>query len=122
MNPLTALWKSLWVSIELSKTLNLCQLLKLWQKKLLLLRPTRSPERAISLIRQRKITNLLIVDDDKKLLGIVSAYDLIKKLDGIKTIDEIMIPAVPFLLDTATAKDAIIMMDDCTIRHDSYCR
>ena len=74
--------------------------------------PHRSPERAISLIRQRKITNLIIADDDKKLLGIVSAYDLIKKLDAIKTIDEIMLPAEPFLLDTATAKDAIVMIDD----------
>ena len=74
--------------------------------------PHRSPERAISLIRQRKITNLVIADDDNQLLGIVSAYDLIKKLDDIKTVDEIMVPAEPFLLDCATAKDAIIMIDD----------
>lgn len=74
--------------------------------------PQRSPERAISLIRQRKITNLIIVDDDKKLLGIVSAYDLIKKLDTIKTIDEIMVPVKAYLTKTATAKEAIIMIDD----------
>lgn len=74
--------------------------------------PHRSPERAISLIRQRKITNLVIADDDNQLLGIVSAYDLIKKLDDVKTVDEIMVPAEPFLLDSATAKDAIIMIDD----------
>lgn len=74
--------------------------------------PHRSPERAISLIRQRKITNLVIADDENKLLGIVSAYDLIKKLDDIKSVDEIMVPAEPFLLDSATAKDAIIMIDD----------
>ena len=54
--------------------------------------PQRSPEKALSLIRQRKITNLIVVDDDKKLLGIVSAYDVIKKLDDIKTIEEIMLP------------------------------
>jgi len=74
--------------------------------------PQRSPETAISLIRQRKITHLVIADEDKKLLGVVSAYDLIKKLKKIKTVAEIMLPAEPFLLDSATAKDAIIMMDD----------
>ena len=74
--------------------------------------PHRSPERAISLIRQRKITHLVIADDENQLLGLVSAYDLIKKLDDVKTVDEIMVPAEPFLLDSATAKDAIIMIDD----------
>lgn len=74
--------------------------------------PHRSPEKALSLIRQRKITNLIVVDDDNKLLGIVSAYDVIKKLDDIKTIEEIMVSREPFLSDAATAKDAIIMMDD----------
>ncbi|QUW21011.1 betaine/proline/choline family ABC transporter ATP-binding protein [Sporosarcina sp. Marseille-Q4063] len=74
--------------------------------------PHRSPERAISLIRQRKITHLVIADDDKKILGIVSAYDLIKDFNNIKTVDEIMLPADPVLLDSDTAKDAIIMIDD----------
>ena len=80
-------------------------------EKVVTIRSNISPERAISLIRQRKITDLLVVDDQDELLGIVSAYDLIKNLDKIKTIDEVMAPAVPFLLNTATAKDAIIMMD-----------
>ncbi len=74
--------------------------------------PHRSPERAISQIRQRKITNLLILDDDQTLLGIVSAYDLIKKLDTISRIDEIMMPAEPYLLHTATAEDAIVVIDN----------
>ena len=74
--------------------------------------PHISPVRAISLIRQRKITHLIIADEDKKLRGIVSAYDLIKAIDKIKTVEELMLPAEPFLLDSATAKDAIIMMDD----------
>lgn len=74
--------------------------------------PNRSPERALSLTRQRKITNLVIADEDKKLLGIVSVYDLIKKLNTIKTVDEIMLPAVPFLVDSATAKDAIVLIDE----------
>ena len=47
-----------------------------------------------------------------KLLGIVSAYDLIKELKNVKTVDELMLPAEPFLLDSATAKDAIITIDE----------
>lgn len=74
--------------------------------------PRQSPEKALTLIRRRKITNLIVVDDDDKLLGIVSAYDLIKKLDTIKSVEDIMVPAEPYLLDTASAKDAIIMIDD----------
>ncbi|MFD1927418.1 betaine/proline/choline family ABC transporter ATP-binding protein [Sporosarcina siberiensis] len=73
--------------------------------------PTLSPERGITLIRKSKTTNLIIADEDKKLLGIVSAYDLIKKLDDIKTVSEIMTKAEPYLFDSATAKDAIVMMD-----------
>jgi len=74
--------------------------------------PQWSPEKALSFIRKRKITNLIVVDDDKKLIGIVSAYDVIKKLDDIKIIEEIMQNREPFLYDTATAKDAIVMMDE----------
>ncbi|WP_203247496.1 betaine/proline/choline family ABC transporter ATP-binding protein [Sporosarcina beigongshangi] len=77
--------------------------------------PQRSPEKALSLIRQRKITSLIVVDDDNKLLGIVSAYDLIKKLDTIQAIDEIMGSREPFLHEEATAKDAIIMMDNAPL-------
>ncbi len=47
-----------------------------------------------------------------KFLGIVSAYDVIKKLDVIKTIEEIMLAREPFLHETYTAKDAIVLMDD----------
>lgn len=74
--------------------------------------PQWSPEKALSFIRQRKITNLIVVDDDNKLVGIVSAHDLIKKLDDIKIIEEIMVSREPFLYDTSTAKDAIIMMNE----------
>ncbi|MBD7985376.1 betaine/proline/choline family ABC transporter ATP-binding protein [Sporosarcina sp. Sa2YVA2] len=74
--------------------------------------PQSSPEKAISLIRQRKITDLIIVDEDKTLLGIVSAYDVIKNLTTIKTIEEVMAPVEHYLQDTTSAKDAIIMMDE----------
>ncbi|MCM3744346.1 betaine/proline/choline family ABC transporter ATP-binding protein [Sporosarcina luteola] len=74
--------------------------------------PQSSPEKAISLIRQRKITDLIIVDESKNLLGIVSAYDVIKKVNNIRTIEELMQPISHILQDTASAKDAIIMMDE----------
>ena len=74
--------------------------------------PHHSPEKALSFIRQRKITALVIVDEDHYLLGIVSAYDLIKGMDSIKTIEEIMQAPQSVLFDSATAKDAIIMMDE----------
>ncbi|MDW0118781.1 betaine/proline/choline family ABC transporter ATP-binding protein [Sporosarcina thermotolerans] len=74
--------------------------------------PQSSPEKAITLIRQRKITDLIIVDESKALQGIVSAYDVIKSMNAIRTIGEIMQPVDHFLLDSASAKDAIIMMDE----------
>ncbi|WP_339252224.1 ABC transporter ATP-binding protein [Sporosarcina sp. FSL W8-0480] len=74
--------------------------------------PQSSPEKAISLIRQRKITDLIIVDESKTLLGIVSAYDVIKKVNSIRSIAEIMQPIGFFLQNNASAKDAIIMMDE----------
>ena len=52
--------------------------------------PHRSPEKALSIMRQRKTTALVIVDEDHSLLGIVSAYELIKGMSSIKTIEEIM--------------------------------
>lgn len=73
--------------------------------------PQRSPETAISLIRKRKTTNLIVADESNKLLGMVTANELIKNLDGIQRISEIMVPAEPYLNQSATAKEAIIMMD-----------
>ncbi|MDW0108486.1 betaine/proline/choline family ABC transporter ATP-binding protein [Sporosarcina aquimarina] len=77
--------------------------------------PQRSPETAISLIRKRKTTTLVIADESNKLLGIVTSHDIMKNLDGIKHVSEIMVPAEPYLLHTATAKEAIIMMDNATL-------
>ena len=73
--------------------------------------PQRSPETAISLIRKHKTTNLVIADESNQLLGIVTANELIKNLDGIQHISEIMVPAEPYLNESATAKEAIVMMD-----------
>ena len=74
--------------------------------------PHHSPEKALSIMRQRKTTALVIVDEDHSLLGIVSAYDLLKGMSSIKTIEEIMQSPQSVLFDSATAKDAIINMED----------
>ncbi len=37
---------------------------------------------------------------------------ILKKLGAAKAISEIMVPAEPYLLDTATAKDAIVLIED----------
>jgi osmoprotectant transport system ATP-binding protein len=74
--------------------------------------PQHSPEKALSIMRQRKTTALVIVDEDHSLLGILSAYDLLKGMGSIKTIEEIMQAPQSVLFDSATAKDAIINMED----------
>ncbi|MEK3889993.1 betaine/proline/choline family ABC transporter ATP-binding protein [Bacillus sp. FSL K6-3431] len=74
--------------------------------------PKRSPERALSMMRKRQVNTLIIVDENDVLLGIMTAYDLIAKMKVIEKIEEIMFTPEPFLFDTATAKDAILMMDE----------
>lgn len=72
----------------------------------------RSPERAIALMRKRRINTLIVVDEQDVVIGIVSAYDLMAKMNQTKTIKESMISIKPYLYDTATAKDAIYTMSD----------
>lgn len=72
---------------------------------------TQSPEKALSVLRKRKITYLIIVDDHEAIVGIVSAENLISGVGKVKTVGKIMDSADQILFDEATAKDAIIMMD-----------
>jgi osmoprotectant transport system ATP-binding protein len=74
--------------------------------------PHRSPEKALLIMRQQKITALVIVDETDSIIGIVSAYDLIKNMSRIKKVEEIMLPPETYLLDSATAKDAIVKMEE----------
>lgn len=74
--------------------------------------PKRSPERALSIMRKRQVNTLVIVDENDVLLGIMPAYDLIAKMKEITKIEEIMYSPEPFLSVSATAKDAILVMDD----------
>jgi len=70
-----------------------------------------SPEKALLKMRQQKITSLIIVDEnDDSFIGLISAYELIKKLNTIQSIEDILIVPEHFLTETATAKDAIMMM------------
>lgn len=71
-----------------------------------------SPERALSIVRHHNITHLIIEDENEMMIGIVSAYTLIKKIDDIDTIKEIMKPVHTYLDDSATAKDAILTMSE----------
>ena len=71
----------------------------------------RSPEKALLKMRQEKITSLIIEDEnDDTFIGLISAYELIKKVNSIQSIEEILIVPEYTLTDTATAKDAIMMM------------
>lgn len=77
--------------------------------------PHRSPEKTLAIMRQQKVISVIVVDGDHSILGIVSAYDLIKNLDKIKTIEEIMLSSQPVLSDSHTAKDAIVMMQEAPL-------
>ncbi|SDN78815.1 osmoprotectant transport system ATP-binding protein [Psychrobacillus sp. OK028] len=71
----------------------------------------RSPEKALLKMRQEKITSLIIEDEnDDTFIGLISAYELIKKVNSIQSIEEILIVPKYTLTDSASAKDAIMMM------------
>lgn len=70
-----------------------------------------SPEKALLMMRQQKITSLIIENDlDDSFVGLISAYELIKKMNSIQSIEEILIVPEHTLTITATARDAIMMM------------
>ena len=56
-------------------------------KKVVTSQLDRSPEKALLMMRQQKITSLIIVDENNDtFIGIVSAYELIKKVNMIQSI------------------------------------
>ena len=77
--------------------------------------PGQSPEKSLAIMRKHKKMMLVIVDENNIMLGIVSAYDVIKQMNEIKTIEEIMISPEPFLWSSQSAKDAIIMMSNASL-------
>ncbi|MEC5425535.1 ABC transporter ATP-binding protein [Virgibacillus sp. C22-A2] len=77
--------------------------------------PNRSPEKSLAMMRKNKKMMLVVVDEDDKMMGIVSAYDLIKKMNEIKSIEEILLPSEPYLMSSQSAKDAIVMMSTASL-------
>lgn len=77
--------------------------------------PSKTPIIALNLMRQRKTDTLIIVDENEKLLGVVSGLELqLKKEYSPKTIAEILQPVETVLENTATAKDALKMITKAT--------
>lgn len=74
--------------------------------------PGRSPGRVLAHMRKRRTNTLIVSDENGTLLGLVSAYDLVEKMNEIETIEELMVPAASYLNDEATAKDAITAMSE----------
>lgn len=72
---------------------------------------SRSPARALAVMRQRRTDTLLVSDENGRLRGIVSAYDLQAGLDSAGTVGELMRPAENCLDLSATAKDALLALD-----------
>ncbi|MFD1037770.1 betaine/proline/choline family ABC transporter ATP-binding protein [Virgibacillus byunsanensis] len=77
--------------------------------------PNRSPEKSLSMMRKDKKMMIVVVDENDKMMGIVSAYDLMKKMNEIKSIEEIMRSSEPYLKSSQSAKDAIVMMSTASL-------
>jgi osmoprotectant transport system ATP-binding protein len=72
---------------------------------------SRSPARALTVMRQRRADTLLVTDENGRLSGIISAYDLQAKMEEIETVAEIAVTAEPVLDLSATAKDALVAIE-----------
>src|SRR5690625_7812439 len=70
----------------------------------------RSPEKALSVTRKKKITHVITVDEDHSIVGMLDAYELANRVGKIQTIEEIMFSPEYTLSEADTAKDAIFMM------------
>lgn len=73
---------------------------------------TLSPEKAVLIMNRKKMTSLVIVDDQQSVVGVISSFDLASKLNEINSIEEIMYAPKYILPDSATAKEAIVMMSE----------
>ncbi|UNK19482.1 ABC transporter ATP-binding protein [Paenibacillus sp. N3/727] len=74
--------------------------------------PDLSPSRAFAQMRKRRTDTLIVVNDQGQFNGIVSAYDLQARMESISTIQELIMDSEFYLDETATAKDALIAIDD----------
>ncbi len=53
--------------------------------ELIFAHPNTTLEEAIKMLVNNKITGLPVIDDNRKLIGIVSEYDIIKTIDSLGT-------------------------------------
>ncbi|AWB44450.1 proline/glycine betaine ABC transporter ATP-binding protein [Paenibacillus sp. CAA11] len=74
--------------------------------------PSRSLVKAITIMRQRKTDTLLVSNDQGKLVGIISAYEVQTRLKDELTVESIVHPVHPILPNTATAKDALMAITE----------
>lgn len=76
--------------------------------------PSKTPTVAINYMRQHKTDTLIVADENGKLLGITSGYELQSGKEHAQTVAEIMRPVNAVLENTATAKDALQMITKAT--------
>jgi osmoprotectant transport system ATP-binding protein len=77
--------------------------------------PNLNPVRALNLMRERRTDTLILCDVKGRLTGIISAYDLHAQMDSIRTVQEISQVPQSFLLDSATAQDALVAILDAKL-------
>lgn len=72
--------------------------------------PDASLLKALSIMRQRKTDTLVVVDKNRVLLGIFSAYGQQIQQDSTETVGKYMKPIKPVLDSSASAKDAFVQI------------
>ena len=84
--------------------------------------PTTSLREALTIMMQRRIGSIIVVDSAGALLGILTRYDILGRvtLPGVPLdcpIREVMVSPVLSLTDDHTAQDAAMLMSANGIRH-----
>jgi len=91
-------------------------------KKPLTIGPNKSLREALTLIHEKKVGSILIVEDQRTILGILTRYDVLSRvtlcnLDLSTPISAVMTPDVKTLTVDDTAEMAGILMSRFNIRH-----
>ena len=91
-------------------------------KKPLTIGPNKSLREALTLIDEKKVGSILIVEDQHTILGILTRYDVLSRvtlsnLDLSTPISAVMTPNVKTLTVDDTAEEAGLLMSRFNIRH-----
>jgi CBS domain-containing protein len=91
-------------------------------KKPLTIGPNKSLREALTLIHEKKVGSILIVEDQRTILGILTRYDVLSRvtlcdLDLSTPISAVMTPDVKTLTVDDTAEMAGLLMSRFNIRH-----